>query len=253
LKRSVAESAAVPPPAPLVHALQATLRTVLVALFVVTFLVQPDRIPSGSMWPTLKIGDFFLVNKLAFVHGLRLLPPRVVERGDIIVFRLPVDPARLLVKRVVAVPGDRLRLREGHVMINGARVAEPYAEFTAKTPDVYRDDFPALHASDPEIDPAWWAELHRDTRAKDLKQRDLQQAEMQQAELTVPARSYFVLGDNRDNSDDSRYWGFVPAAAIEGTAVAVYYSQVQGSGAEAGRGSEWRRLTAGFHAARVLR
>ena len=189
---------------------QGCLQALVTAVFVVAFVAQPFRIPSVSMEPTLRVGDFVMMDKQAYAaHGL--WGNGEVRRGDMIVFRHPRDPRmeHYMVKRVVALPGERVRLRDGQVLINGTTVAEPYASYAPAASDIFRDDFPALHSGDAEVDPAWWAEMRRDVR---------------DGELTVPAQEYFVLGDNRNNSEDSRYWGFVPRGAIEGRPALVYFS-----------------------------
>jgi signal peptidase I len=199
----------------LLQAFQSLIYIIIIALFIITFTVQPFRIPSESMEPTLLVGDFLLVNKqVGLEPGPRFFAPiSQVHRGDMIVFRYPVDPTLHLVKRVVAVPGDRLRLREGRVILNGSAVSEPYAVFRPAGTDAYRDGFPRLTSADPSIDSRWWVQM-----------RSL----VSHGELTVPPGSYFVLGDNRNDSDDSRYWGFVPAANIVGKPLLIYFSLSNG-------------------------
>lgn len=195
----------------LLQAAQSLLNIIVVALFIITFTVQPFRIPSESMEPTLLVGDFLLVNKDI---GLEV-PPHVmaptsnIRRGDLIVFHYPVDSSLHLVKRVIGLPGDHLHLRDGHVYIDGHQLSEPYAIYRPSVPDSYRDDFPRLISADPGVDSRWWIEM-----------RSL----VANGELTVPADSYFVLGDNRNDSEDSRYWGFVPRAAIVGKPFLIYFS-----------------------------
>jgi signal peptidase I len=200
------------PPHGVLAAVKGLLEIVIAALFLVTFVVQPSRIPSESMIPTLRVGDFLLLDKQSFApSGLldHLLPPTTVRRGDLAVFHYPVDQSIHLVKRVVGLPGDRLRLRHGHVLLNGQPLAEPYAFYAPARPNGFRDDFPSLREADPNVDPPWWIELRRATSA---------------GEITVPANSYFVLGDNRNDSDDSRYWGFVPRDALVGRPLLVYFA-----------------------------
>lgn len=193
------------------EALASLLRTVVVALFLLTFVLQPLLIPSASMERTLLVGDFLLFNKQVFAPAGRLtrllLPYREVARGDIVVFHHPDPP--LLVKRVVGLPGDRLRIEDGRVLVNGVALAEPYAAFEPAPPNPLRDNFPARIYTDPQVDPDWWREMQSLTR---------------NGELTVPPGEYFVLGDNRNHSLDSRYWGFVPRQAIVARPLVIYFS-----------------------------
>ena len=201
----------------LLVAAQSLIFLIVIAIFIITFCVQPFRIPSGSMEPTLMIGDFLLVDKQvgdAAGDSSLLLPHTSVHRGEIVVFHYPVDPAIHLVKRIVGVPGDHIRLREGRVFINGAPVTEPYAMYRPSGPDNFRDNFPRMQSADPNIDSRWW-----------LRMRKL----IDNGELIVPEDSYFVLGDNRNESDDSRYWGFVPREAIVGSPLVIYFSLRQGT------------------------
>ena len=203
----------------LLVAAQSLIYLIVIAIFIITFCAQPFRIPSGSMEPTLLIGDFLLVDKQVgdASDSDALLPREVVRRGEIIVFHYPVDPAIHLVKRVVGLPGDHIRLREGRVFINGRPVTEPYAMYTQSGPDNFRDNFPRLQSADPNIDSRWW-----------IRMRKL----IDNGELIVPEDSYFVLGDNRNESEDSRYWGFVPREAIVGSPFVIYFSLRQGAGDE---------------------
>jgi signal peptidase I len=191
----------------LLHAFQSLLYILVVALFIMTFTAQPFRIPSASMEPTLLVGDFLLVNKEVSTGRFPALA--TIQRGDLIVFHYPVDPAKHLVKRIVGLPGDRLRLRDGRVLIDGHALSEPYAFYLPSAADSYRDDFPRMDHADPAVDSRWWVQMH---------------SLVANGELTIPPDSYFVLGDNRNNSDDSRYWGLVPRAAIVGKPFLVYFS-----------------------------
>ena len=188
------------------------LRVTVVAVFGVTFLVQPFLIPTGSMEGTLLIGDCILVDHQHDApsgHWSWLLPYRSPRHGDLIVFHYPVDPETLLVKRVVALPGDRLRLHEGHLLLNGQPIAEAYTTYHTAVHNTYRDEFPNLQDADPEAIATWWIELRN---------------RMSNGELTIPANEYFVMGDNRNESLDSRYWGFVPTANIVGRPLLIYLS-----------------------------
>jgi signal peptidase I len=196
-------------------AVQSLIYIVIVALFLITFCVQPFRIPSESMEPTLLVGDFLLVDKQA-VSGDRVdgdgafwMPKGAIHRHDVIVFHDPVDPAIHLVKRVIGMPGDRLHLREGTVYVNGKPLSEAYTIYRPSPRDDFRDNFPRMQSADPSIDAAWWARL-----------RGL----VDHGDVVVPAGNYFVMGDNRNDSEDSRYWGFVPRAAIVGKPLVIYFS-----------------------------
>lgn len=193
------------------EALAGFLRAMVVALFLLTFVLQPFLIPSESMEHTLLVGDFLLVDKQIFspagalTHWL--MPYRDVERGDIVVFHHPRPP--LLVKRVVGLPGDRIRVDDGHLSVNGSRIAEPYAAFEPAALNPARDSFPGKIYSDPNIDPEWWREM---------------QGLVRDGELVVPEGQYFVLGDNRNHSEDSRFWGLVPRQAIVARPLVIYFS-----------------------------
>jgi signal peptidase I len=196
----------------LLDILRSTLLVVVAALFIITFLVQPFRIPSESMERTLLVGDFLLVDRAALAPAGRwgwLLPYRPVARGDIVVFHFPVDPENHVVKRVIGVPGDSVRLDRGLALVNGAPLPQTYAVFEPAEPDEYRDQFPRYTTNDPSVEPRWRDALHRFAH---------------QGRLMVPPASYFVLGDNRNHSRDSRYWGFVPRENIVGTPLLVYFS-----------------------------
>jgi signal peptidase I len=161
---------------------------------------------------TLLVGDFLLVNKSVYGppgHFGWLLPYRPVRRGDIAVFYFPLNPAEHVVKRVIGVPGDRIHLQNGVVYRNGQPLTEPYVVNEPAFPDPFRDDFPAAAYTSPDIDSHWWIKMHRDEASGDL---------------IVPAGQYFVLGDNRNHSRDSRYWGFVPRADIVGRPFIIYFS-----------------------------
>ena len=200
----------------LLHAFQSLLYILVVALFIMTFTAQPFRIPSPSMEPTLLVGDFLLVNKeISTGRFPALAPTNLIRRGDLIVFHYPVDPAKHLVKRVIGLPGDRIRLRDGHVLIDGHALSEPYAAYLPSAADSYRDDFPRLDRADPAVDSSWWIQMH---------------TLVANGELTIPPDSYFVLGDNRNNSEDSRYWGLVPRAAIVGKPFLIYFSKGEPAG-----------------------
>jgi signal peptidase I len=187
-------------------------RLTVLSLFVITFLVQPSQIPTTSMEPTILAGDFVLVNKQGFApagHWRWLLPYRDPKRDDIIVFHYPVDGKEILVKRVIAITGDRFHLHLGQVILNGTPLHEPFTQYSVADRSNYRDEFPTLQRADPAVQAAWWIELRRS---------------MQAGELPVPTGRYFAMGDNRNNSQDSRFWGFVPRDEIVGEPLFIYLS-----------------------------
>ena len=197
--------------------IQSLLGTVVIAVFVITFIVQAFQIPSPSMENTLLVGDYLLVNKLCFGGGGLgdyFMPYRQVRRGDIVVFHYPVDPTQHFVKRVIGVPGDRVRLVNKQVLVNGLPLKEPYARFSRPADDVFRDNFPRLDVMSGPT-PEWWLQLRK---------------LVEDGQLIVPEGHYFVMGDNRDNSSDSRYWGFVPEANIIGRPLVIYWSVQGGEG-----------------------
>jgi signal peptidase I len=185
--------------------------TILLLLFGTTTLVQAFVIPTGSMEDTLLIGDHLLVDKLAYAPpgpvSRYLLPYTPLKRGDIIVFRYPVNVRETFVKRVVGLPGDRIRIANKTLFLNGEPLKEPYTYFKRDDFDYYRDNFP----TDPN------------TRV-DERALDMLDSHVDNAEIVVPPDSYFALGDNRDASLDSRYWGFVPRENIIGKPLLVYWS-----------------------------
>lgn len=188
--------------------------TILLLLFGTTTLVQAFVIPSGSMEDTLLIGDHLLVDKLAYAPGGTLskyiLPYEQPKHGDIIVFRFPVDISQTFVKRVIGVPGDRLKMVNRVVYRNGAQLNEPYVYH--KFPyDASRDNFPG--------EPTLFAD-----GLQAQLQRDMLENHVINGEIVVPANEYFAMGDNRDNSLDSRYWGFVPRDNIIGKPLLIYWS-----------------------------
>lgn len=235
--RAVAEKPGKPCPfEDLLLTSRALFEFVVVGLFLLTFVVQPFRIPSESMLPTLRVGDFLLVDKQSFAtegHWSHLLPPTAIRRGDLAVFHFPVDPQLHLVKRIVGVAGDHVRLRAGKPIVNGKALPEPYAFYSASLPNNFRDNFPSLREADPNLDPAWWGELRRLVRG---------------GEITVPPGEYFVLGDNRNDSEDSRYWGFVPRDALVGRPIAVYFSLADTSGGGDAGPPLSQRVGEAFHA-----
>jgi signal peptidase I len=197
----------------------------VIVLFVITFIVQAFQIPSESMERTLLIGDYLLVDKIHFGQGSIsswFLPYRPLQRGDIIVFHYPVDPSQHFVKRVVGLPGDHILLRNKTLFVNDTAVPENYAVHVRGDHDAYRDNFPSERDLSGQVDTRWRSELQRD---------------LQNGELVVPQDEYFVMGDNRDRSLDSRYWGFVPRANIVGRPLVIYLSVRENHDEVAGTGN----------------
>ena len=173
---------------------EAILVAIVIALFIRTFVVQAFKIPSGSMKQTLQIGDHILVNK--FIYGVRIpylrksiIPLKKPQRGDIIVFKYPVDPHKDFIKRVIGIPGDEIEIRDKKLYVNQKQVNDDYGVYT---------DSRILSAS--------------------VRPRD------NYGPVTVPEQSLFVMGDNRDESFDSRFWGFVDYKALNGKAFIIYWS-----------------------------
>ncbi len=205
------------------ESIQSLIGTIIIAVFVVTFIVQAFQIPSESMEKTLLIGDYLLVDKLHFGKDSlwgQVLPYGAVKRADMVVFHYPLDPSQHFVKRVVAVPGDRIRLINRRVYVNGSPLPEPYVHYfrphDASPEAMFRDDFPRVDLPVGGLNGAWWLEM------KKL---------VDDGELIVPEGNYFVMGDNRDDSSDSRYWGFVPQENIVGRPLLIYWS-VRSAGPE---------------------
>ena len=170
---------------------------VILALFVRTWIVQAFKIPTGSMEQNLLIGDHLLVNKFVFgptATGAEraLLPVSDIHRGDVVVFKFPEEPERDFIKRVIGLPGESVELRDKHVYIDGKPLDEPYVFYLQPPGEMGGfSDFDVRVTYGP---------------------------------VTVPADSYFMMGDNRDNSQDSRYWGFLPRSYVKGKALMIYWS-----------------------------
>jgi len=195
--------------------LESLLITILLALFGTTFVAQAYKIPSESMEPTLLVGDHLLVNKFIFGgNGAwydKLLPYRDIRRGDIIVFRYPYGEHANYVKRVIGLPGDRLKIVDEKVYVNGKPLSESYVTLDPLYADPFAEDFPPTI---PEYMPGGLPEdwVH------------FLSTEVRDGQVTVPPGKYFVMGDNRDHSADSRYWGFVDRDAIIGRPMFIYWS-----------------------------
>jgi signal peptidase I len=183
---------------------EAIIVAVILTVIIRTFVIQAFRIPTGSMEDTLLVGDFLFVNK--FIYGAAVpftdahLPAlRDPKRRDIMVFKFPRDPDRDFIKRVVGLPGDTIEIRNKVLYVNGEAQDEPYVKFTS--PRVLGEDYPASGIYPPGAG-------NRDNYGP----------------YTVPEGHYFMMGDNRDNSDDSRFWGPLPRDRIKGKAIFIYWS-----------------------------
>jgi signal peptidase I len=193
--------------------------TVILAVFGTTFVVQAFKIPTGSMENTLLIGDHLLVNKFAFADQpgfwRHFLPYKTVHRGDILVFKYPStegqqEPGEDFVKRVVGVPGDHIRIVHRQVFVNGAPLQDSHVLHSYANEVRPGDDFPPPpNELLPESTLSWTENIHK---------------YVQNGELVVPPDSYFVMGDNRENSWDSRFWGFVPIYLVSGSPLVIYWS-----------------------------
>ncbi len=193
---------------------ESLLVTILLVLFGTTFVVQAFKIPSESMEPTLLVGDHLLVNKFIF-EGTgawyeKLLPYRSIRRGDVVVFKFPYDDHVDYVKRVIGLPGDRLRMAGRKVYVDGTLLSERYTIYDPSLYDPF-SDFPPHDERiiAEQLRPEWAGEIMNYVK---------------HGELVVPADHYFVMGDNRDSSSDSRYWGFVDRSAIIGSPALIYWS-----------------------------
>ena len=190
---------------------------VILALFIRTFVVQAFKIPTGSMEENLLIGDHLLVNKFVFAPTLTglentLLPIDPIRRGDILVFKYPEDPERDFIKRTIGLPGETIELRDKVVYVDGKPLNEPYVHFL----------FPV------------------DDNAPNTVDVSGSGVQLNYGPVVVPPDMYFMMGDNRDNSEDSRYWGFMPRSYVKGKALFVYFSFGEG-------GVRWSRLLHQIH------
>ena len=191
--------------------LESLVVTVILALYGTTFLIQAFKIPSSSMEDTLLIGDHLMVGKVSYApapsSGGRLFPYLPVRRDQIIVFRYPLEPATYFVKRLIGVPGDHIHLQDKRVYRNGVLLDEPYVVHKSSRLEDFRDNFPTFPSGPAYPD---WANHLADY--------------IQNGDVVVPPNQYFVMGDNRDFSSDSRYWGFVPRENIVGKPLLIYWS-----------------------------
>lgn len=187
----------------------------ILAMFIRTFIVQAFKIPSGSMLQTLQIGDHLLVSK--FMYGVRMpftdkiiIPVSDPDHHDVIVFRYPGDESVDFIKRVIGLPGDTIEIREKKLFVNGKLQNEPYTQYTDSTVYGPSDRFPEELPQD--LYGAYF------NGAGQMSKRD------NMPRITVPEGKYFVMGDNRDGSNDSRFWGFVDRREILGKALIIHWS-----------------------------
>ena len=191
---------------------------VILALFVRTFVFQAFKIPTGSMKPNLLVGDHLLVNKFIFAPTASpleraLLPMRPIERGDVVVFKFPEEPERDFIKRTIGLPGETIELKNQTVFVNGQALTEPYAHYLFPPADETQTD------------------------AFDLRRKF--------GPVTVPDGHFFMMGDNRDDSQDGRFWGFLPQSYVKGRALFIYWSfDTPDDGTAGGFAPRWGRL---FH------
>ncbi len=185
----------------------------VVGLFIITFNLQAFEIPSGSMENTLLVGDHVFVDRVTVAPNTRwiepILPYHQIKRNDIVVFLSPAEPGLYVVKRIVGVPGDRIKLVNGALYRNGEKVNEPYVIHDGSYRP-YRDEFPTVRPDQGiSVTPEWHLTLNSYVR---------------NGELVVPPDRYFAMGDNRDVSYDSRFWGFIPRENIVGRPMFIYWS-----------------------------
>jgi len=187
----------------------------VIVLFMMTFVLQNFEIPSSSMEDTLLIGDHVFVNREQFAPPTRwmgrLMPYRDISRGDVAVFLSPEEPGLFLVKRIVGLPGDRIHVRDGALYRNGEKLNEPYVHHKRGDFNPYRDEFPSVPPSGNYgvTSQEWETTLPSHIQGEDV---------------VVPPNTYFGMGDNRDNSKDSRYWGFIPRENVIGRPMFIYWS-----------------------------
>ncbi|MDX2031452.1 MAG: signal peptidase I [Blastocatellia bacterium] len=203
--------------------------TIIMALFLMTFIAQAVAVPTGSMQNTINIGDHLFVNK--FIFGKQtsllggLLPTREIKRGDIIVFKLPDDPKVNYVKRVIGLPGDEVLVKGHRVFVNGKEL--PEERLAVKLDGHQSDPDLPVAKTEPKPEGAWYKIYYDADRATGDDDFDFSQGQMKfgvREPVKIPENSYFVMGDSRDNSLDSRYWGFVPRENVFARALYVHLS-----------------------------
>lgn len=204
---------------------------VLLFLVLRTFVVEAYKIPSGSMERTLLVGDFLLVNKLVYgaeipFTGQRMPAVRRPQHGDVVVFEFPVDPSKTFVKRLVGLPGDTLAMRDGTLLLNGQRQDERYVLHSEPGVDPVNDDFrwQRGHLVKPAVAAGASTASAPSPQTAATSGGEYRPSRNNWGPIVVPPQHFFVLGDNRDNSLDSRYWGFVSDSLMRGAPLVVYYS-----------------------------
>lgn len=235
MDRAVQKSIEAPQEPILVEYSRSLFPVLLIVLLFRSFLFEPFKIPSGSMIPTLLVGDFIVVNK--FTYGIRLpvLNKKIIsinepERGDVVVFRYPPDPNVNYIKRLVGMPGDTVAYRDKQLYVNGEKVEKEVVRRWASND---------VKCTTPETD----AMLYDETLGS--VDHDILIHEMsggRDGQWVVPAGNYFMMGDNRDRSSDSRYWGFVPEKNLVGRAVGIWLNFDFEKGC-----ADWSRIGDGIH------
>ena len=236
-----------PPKSALREFLEQALITVIMALFLMTFIAQAVAVPTGSMQNTINIGDHLFVNKFIFGKPTpllgRLLPTREIKRGDIIVFKLPEEPKTNYVKRVIGLPGETVQVKGRRVFINGKELPEERALVRLTGPQ--DPELPVVKV-EPKPQGAWYRVFYDVERSSDGDYFEINHdVKFGVSEpVKVPDGQYFVLGDSRDNSRDSRYWGFVPRENIFARALYVHLSFDQRADGLTNKltSVRWRRL-----------
>ncbi len=219
---------------------EALVMALVLWMFVSTFVVQPVAVPTGSMLNTILVGDHVLVDRVIFGSPqwlFPLMPYGSLRRGDVVVFKHPNDPATLYVKRVIGLPGETLEVYGARVYINGKELPENRALVTDTTSNDRLEVEGDVRPAEGARYTVYFSELRDLSESDDAEFSSLVSADRGMfgvgKPFTIPDGQYFCMGDNRDNSEDSRYWGTVPRANIVGRAVAVYWSSQGGNGAPA--------------------
>lgn len=215
MDRSVQKSTELPREPVIVEYSRSLFPVLLIVLLFRSFLFEPFKIPSGSMIPTLLVGDFIIVNKFSYGIRLPVLNKKVIDlgkpqRGDVVVFRYPIDPGVNFIKRAVGLPGDTITYRDKQLFVNGERVQETSGG---------RFKSSEVKCSTPAADAVLFDEQLGDVNHKILQHEN---SRSRNGQWVVPEGHYFMMGDNRDRSNDGRMWGFVPEENLLGRAVGIW-------------------------------